>query len=457
MRAYPAVVAAYVEELGFLAVQWRALLFATDVTVAQFREHEGRIEAILDGLRHAGEEALPVVDGVLAESSEPWEVFGAARAWLEVAPGAAAGLAARLEPPPAAATAGPAAGGGVGAAAGSSPAAAVAAVEDEEEAPGPPSPEVLGAWTEALRRWGKPVAAWPGDPGALAALLGAAGWADPLPLPRIEAAAAAGDPILRRAAARALGATRDPAAKAAARALLERLAGDAEPAIAAAALWGLCLAEPAGAAARLRARIAAGATPLAIRALGLFGDESDLERLDLLARTGEAPQRAAALRALGELGVARALDTVLAALAAEEEVAAAAADAYRVLTGKDVPEERADEVPPPPDDEEDEPEEPEDPESMPEDRKGEIPPDEPEEAGEEPEPAVKRDAAAARAAAPERKGRIRLGRPFGEADDMAWAWRRAVTTGRAEDAWLAREVPAGWFEGLSAPDARAGE
>jgi len=432
VRAFPAIVEAYLEELGFLAVQRRALLCATDVTRAQFDEHVARLEAHLDGVRHAAEDARGPAEAVLAESGEEWELYGAARAWLESAPRAAEEAAAWLDGEP----------------------RAPAGAEDEPEAPDPAAAAAArAAWTEALRGWARPLARWPQTPAGAAAALAAAAWAGPLPMERVEAAAAAPEPVLRRAAARALGAAGETAAGGRARALLESLAADADPGVSAVALWGLCLADPAGAAPRLRGRLAAEPPPLAVRALGLFGDERDVESLDLLARSGTPARRAAALRALGDLGFAKTLPTVLAALdAAEEEVAAAAADAYFALTGKEVETVVPDEAPPPPGDEDEEEEAPE----PPEDAAGPIPPDAPDEE-EAPEAAPQRNVAAARAAAPKAEGRLRLGRAFGDADDMAWHWRRAVTAPRAGDAWLRREVPAGWFDGLTAGDMRAGE
>ena len=108
----PDVIEEHLEEIAFLSIQRRKLLFAPDVTLAQLRTHEERIEAHRDGLAVGGPASVDVAIKHL-DGSEAWEVHAAAQTWIELANPSSDVLIARIAATP---------------------------------------PELLPAWREALRR-----------------------------------------------------------------------------------------------------------------------------------------------------------------------------------------------------------------------------------------------------------------------------------------------------------------
>lgn len=298
-RAYPEVIAAYLEELGFLGVERRVLLFSHEIGVAEMDELDERVHAHLDGLNHAGDDAIETIEEGL-ESGDPWEVYAAARAWIDVVRPDLDTLTSRIEVAP---------------------------------------EEVLPAWIEALRGVAEPVRAYPDSSAARAVLLASAPWAGAVD-PGVVAACA-DDPsvMLRRAAARAA-----VAAGAGAAHVVSSLCEDADPLVRNMALWSSCLLDPDSAVRQLRSRVRNGPEPFVVRTLGLFGDESDENSLCSLAVDGQPELRAAAIHALGDLGFARTLDFLSGQLPFDPAVAAAAAGAWAKLTGQSVPD-LADEMP----------------------------------------------------------------------------------------------------------------
>jgi hypothetical protein len=377
LRAYPEVIEAYLEELGFLGVERRVLLFSHEIGVAELDELDDRMHAHLDGLSHAGDDAMEAIEERL-ESDDPWEVYAAARAWVEMSRPDLDTLTSRIEAAP---------------------------------------EEALPAWTEALRAVAEPVRAYPDNAAARAVLLASAPWAGAVDPDVVAACVGESSAMLRRAAARAgAGAGRGAAH------VVASLCEDADPVVRNTALWSTCLLDPESAVQRLRNGIRDDPEPFAVRALGLFGDESDENVLCDLAVDGPPEVRAAAVHALGDLGCARTLDFLAGRLPFGPAVADAAAGAWAKLTGQNVPDLAEETL-------EGEPEERED---------ARMPPDWPREPAYESE-------------------RILRGRRFGEGEDLEALWRRCLVHPEGDLEWLRLEVPAGFFEDAPAEDMRPGE
>jgi hypothetical protein len=371
------VIEAYLEELGFLGIERRVLLFSHEIGVAELDEVDERIDAHLDGLSHAGEDAGEAIEERLG-SDDPWEVYAAARAWIEVQRPDLETLAARIDAAP---------------------------------------EELLPAWTEALRGVAEPVGAFPDSTAARAVLLASSPWSGSVDPGVIAACTGEESAMLRRAAARAAAGAGGDATH-----LVSSLCDDPDPVIRNVALWSTCLLDPESAAERLRNLVRSDPEPFVIRALGLFGEESDENLLCGLAVEEDPGVRAAAVHALGDLGFARTLEFLAHRLPFDPAVAAVAAATWAKLTGENVPD-LPDETP------EEEP-----------DSSGDLrmPPDWPRESSYGSE-------------------RILRGRPFGEGEDLEAKWRRSVVHPEGDLAWLRIEVPAGFFEDLLAEDMRPGE
>ena len=164
-RAYPEVIEMYLEELGFLGVERRVLLFSHEIGVAELDELDERMHAHLDGLSHAGDDAIEAIEERL-ESDDPWEVYAAARAWIDGVRPDLDTLTSRIEAAP---------------------------------------EEVLPSWTEALRGVAEPVRAYPDSSAARAVLLASSPWSGAVDPGVVAACAGAPSPLRRRAAARAGG------------------------------------------------------------------------------------------------------------------------------------------------------------------------------------------------------------------------------------------------------------
>jgi hypothetical protein len=83
--AVPPVLSENLEELEFLSIQRRKLFCDFETTRAELLKHENRIEAHFDSLRVGGDAAVALAEKALEEAVFPWEVFAAARVWLELA------------------------------------------------------------------------------------------------------------------------------------------------------------------------------------------------------------------------------------------------------------------------------------------------------------------------------------------------------------------------------------
>ena len=77
----PDVLEEHLEELAFLSIQRRKLVFSPDVPLPDFLPHDGRILAHWKGLELGGEASVQIALTRL-EAFDPWEVYAAARVWL---------------------------------------------------------------------------------------------------------------------------------------------------------------------------------------------------------------------------------------------------------------------------------------------------------------------------------------------------------------------------------------
>jgi hypothetical protein len=249
----PDVIGQHLEELAFLSIQRRTLLFADDVTLAGLQRHQERLAAHWDGISVGGEASVRLALERL-DAFDPWERYVAARVWLELGSPTGAEVIARI-----------------------------ARTE----------PEVLGAWSEALRLLPQarlkqllPLdAASRYAPAVLSVVVDARGWHGALD-ERVAAEAGAGvEPLVRGAVARTFGWI--PAVQS--NTLVSALAHDPSRFVSRRALWSIALCNPAAALGHCRRRAAAGeADPFVLRVLALLGGPEDEELLGPLAGTPDA-------------------------------------------------------------------------------------------------------------------------------------------------------------------------
>ena len=300
----PDVLAEHLEELAFLSIQRRKLLFSHEITAADLAEHDERITAHWDGLALAGRPAVDLALERLAEP-DPWEVHAAARVWLVL---------------------------------GDAPS------DDVEARIGGADPELESAWREALRRVPPETVARvlpdpllaQGSPQVRAALVDARGWHGSLPASRVPELVASEHAPVRRGLARALGCAGTRVAGA--REMLRILGDDADVGVRRTARWSLALLDPQAAPLRCRLTLEAGtADAFDVRMLGWLGTAQDLGILRGLLASDAL--RAPAALALGDLGQVGAIPTLREALAGTDEVAATAArEALLTLAGTDADE-----------------------------------------------------------------------------------------------------------------------
>jgi hypothetical protein len=247
----PDVIGQHLEELAFLSIQRRTLLFADDVSLAALQRHEERLAAHWDGLRTGGAASVRLALERI-DAFDPWERYAAARVWLELGSPTGAEVIARI-----------------------------ARTE----------PELLGVWSEALRRVPLarlelllPVdAASQYGPSVLSVVVDAWGWHGALDERMAVEAGAGVEPIVRGAVARTFGWI---PAVAQSRALVPALARDSSPLVSRRALWSIALCHPAAALGHCRRRAAAGdADAFVLRVLALLGGPEDEELLAPLAGT----------------------------------------------------------------------------------------------------------------------------------------------------------------------------
>jgi HEAT repeat protein len=283
-------------------------------------------------------------------------------------------------------------------------------------------PDQAPSWREALRGFDRdtldtlipPHLRRGLAPPALGLLADAFAWHGELSL-AIEAAKHA-EPAVRMAAARALGfAVAADAAEAPLRALL----GDPEIATRRRAVWSLAMIDPEAAlhAAREGARGAAP-DPFALRVLGLLGEPEDQSLLADGAATDAG--RPAAFLAMADLGTEEAIEALVRLLALPDPpTALAVTEALEQAIGR---------IP----------------------RKDDEAPATPEKAR----------AAWAALGAPG-GARLMRGQPrpwqgSKSEEPMLWRWRKAIARPRPDTAWLAREVPDGFFTALPSSAADPG-
>jgi hypothetical protein len=78
------VVQEHLEELGFLSLQRRKLLFDEDVTVRALARHDARIAAHWAGLEVAPEDSVPLATAKLADAGSAWDVMACVRTWVQL-------------------------------------------------------------------------------------------------------------------------------------------------------------------------------------------------------------------------------------------------------------------------------------------------------------------------------------------------------------------------------------
>lgn len=300
----PNVLVEHLEEVAYLSIQRRKLLFSAEIPLRRFREHDGRIEAHLDGLREGGPAAVRIAEEKLT-GEDPWFVGAAARVWLAQGQPDASALLERLKVLP---------------------------------------PELAPAWKEALRNVSvdvirrvlpqKGAAALP--PPALEVTVDAWAWHGLLPLDAATTLLESPNARVRFTVAR----HGCPAAA------LAKLFEDPEPLVRRAAVWGLTLRDArAGLDYARRAFQGRDPDPFLVRVLGLFGERGDGKFLvSLLSRNSTAVPAIVALRDLAHGDFA---DVLIDYMEAEDEaIASAAGEAVDSLVGR-IPPLEAERVAPP--------------------------------------------------------------------------------------------------------------
>lgn len=280
----------HVEEMGFLWMQRRRLLFSPDVPLRRLPAHDERIEAHADGLAIGRATSVEVALERI-EDENPWIAASALRTWLVIgAPDSATVLARFDEMPPA----------------------------------------LTPAWREALRwcdaetveRVFAPARAAALPPAPLAVAIEGLAWHGRLPEAAASHAARHEQANVRAAIARVLA---WPGTSTPAHDLLPALAADADPEVRHRARWSAALRDAASLCERLRTARPSQLDAFDAQMLGLFGDSDDVATLSRLAEI-DAP-RLAALRALGDLGSEAAIEALLRVLRIPDEAVQLAATA----------------------------------------------------------------------------------------------------------------------------------
>jgi hypothetical protein len=284
--AVPDVLLEHIQELAFLWIQRKGLMFSADAPLPSLLRHQARIDAHWDALVIAGQSAVEIALEHF-DDFDPWESAAALRVWLELGNPGPGDVIERFD------------------------AAA---------------PKTHRSWREALRWLSSarlaalfpPSATVEASPALQAVLVYAWGWQG---LPAAEAiarAAFAPETALRLAAARALGGVAGTQPNAAS--LLSALLTDAEVPVRRAALWSLALQRPAVAAHQARTRVSSGAADVFdVRVLGLVGAAPDLAALRPLLDSGLAGPAA---RAIGDLGAPDGVGALIDSLARADEALA---------------------------------------------------------------------------------------------------------------------------------------
>jgi hypothetical protein len=390
----PDVIGEHLDEIAFLNVQRRKLLFSPELPLSRLPAHDARIAAHHAGLVTAGHAAVELAISRFDEAFDPWDIYAAAYVWLELGTPGMAEVVERL------------------------------AGADAELVP---------AWAEALRRvrlerleavFSSGPQAVPAGP-AREALTFAWGWHGKLDGSDADVLYRSGDSGERRVLARALGWT--PHTVPQHQALLQTLCSDAAPGVRAAALWSMALLAPQTALREAAAAIVNGtAAAFDVRLIGLLGSPANAPVLHELAGA-RGPLAPAALRALGDLGDPAAVEILIWALGVgDDALAEAGSDGLTQMLGS-----------PPADGEEDA---------------------DPWLASAEVLLAERQRVAPGYGVAPRLLHGAAVPWSGAPADEpMAWVWRASLPAPRQGIEWLRREVPDGFFTGEPCDVALAGE
>jgi len=232
--AVPDVLQEHLEEIAYLSIQWRKLIFSPELPLRRLRAHTERIEAHRDGLRVGGAASVRIAQALL-EGEDPWLGFAAAWTWIEQGQPETAALQQRMKSLP---------------------------------------PEWRGAWKAAFRKLSAsavqqiyPLTDFETlPPPVLEIACDAWGWHQLLSQATLQKVAAWPIPEVRRAVARhAIHAD-----------LILRLLQDEDLLVRRMALWSLALQNSHAALERSRQMAAtADPDPFGLRVLGLLGDRSD--------------------------------------------------------------------------------------------------------------------------------------------------------------------------------------
>jgi hypothetical protein len=300
----PNVLVEHLEEVAYLSIQRRKLLFSAEIPLRRFREHDGRIEAHLDGLREGGLASVRIAEERLT-GEDPWFVYAAARVWLAQGQPDASAVLERLKTLP---------------------------------------PELAPAWKEALRNVSvdvvrrvlsqKGVDALP--PPALEVAVDAWAWHGLLSIDAGAMLLESPHPRIRFTVARhGCAGSASP-----------KLFEDTEPLVRRAALWSLALRDARSGLDYTRRTLQAGdADPFLARVLGLFGERGDGKMLVSLLSRG--PAAVAAIAALRELGHGDFAEMLVEYMEAKDEaIASAAGEAVESLVGRIPPLETEKPAPP---------------------------------------------------------------------------------------------------------------
>ncbi len=94
--AVPPVLELHLEEMGFLWMQRRKLLFSADVPLRRLPAHDERIAAHADGLAIGRAASRAVAEARLTDEN-PWIAAAAAHTWIQVGAQPSEAVAARAE------------------------------------------------------------------------------------------------------------------------------------------------------------------------------------------------------------------------------------------------------------------------------------------------------------------------------------------------------------------------
>lgn len=294
----PDVLQEHLEEVAFLSIQRRKLVFSPEVSLHDFLPHDARILAHWDALVLGGPASVLIALERM-EAFDPWEIYASVRVWLELGTPEAEEVTERIE-------------------------------EADDE--------MLPAWREALRRISGDRLAQLLPPERVAetttkvqsVLAYAWGWKGMLPDDLAAHLSFSSDPMVRRSAARALGWGTAPGQVSR---LLPALLTDPASDVNRAALWSQALLNPGSAVAIARTRLTSEEPdPFSARVLGLLGSPTDAEILGELVGIDETGL--ACVRAMGDLGSPAAINPLIDLLGEEnEEVSAAAQEAIETILG----------------------------------------------------------------------------------------------------------------------------